>query len=143
MATIDLQITLHAPLFDVFKAVTDFEAYPQWQPHVSLAKVSDGAPFRVGSMVYLEKKFGMGSIFINADVTEHQRNKSLELKGVHGRFRFRRLIEFTSTGRETLIRDSMTVHTGWLYFWYTPLLTATLRQQMRHEWELLRRKLTS
>ncbi len=142
MTTIDLQVTIHASLFDVFNAVVDYESYPQWQPHVHLAKVTDAKPFRTGSMVYLEKQFGLTRIFVNADVTELQRNKLIEIKGVHGRLRFRRQIEFSSTGRETIIRDKVTFATAWFHFWYTPILTATMRSQMKREWELLRRKLT-
>lgn len=144
MPEVDLQVTISRPLFDVFKKAVDFDALTTWQPHVSLVKVTEGTPLRSGSMLYMEKKFGMGQIFVNADVIDLQRNKLIELKGVHGRFRFHRMTEFSSSGAgQTLIRDRFTLQTGWIFFWYNGWLRSTLESQLKAEWDMLKRALNA
>jgi len=138
---VEYSITIHKSLFDVFKMATDYEQQPSWQPSIRMAKVTPNDPVRTGSMLYMEKTLPVGLVFINADITEFNRNKSVEMQGVHGRFRFKRTTEFASTGRETIVRDKIEMPTGCLYFWYTPLLQNMLRAQMTKEWTLLKKRL--
>jgi xanthine dehydrogenase molybdopterin-binding subunit B len=67
-------------------------------------------------------------------MVEVERNKSLEMTGIWGRFPFRRRVEFASTGRETQIKDRLTIKTGFLFFWYAPILSRALKSQLKQEW---------
>jgi uncharacterized membrane protein len=138
---IDQSITIQKPLFDVFKTATDYEQYPTWQTGVSLVKLTSGDPIRTGTMLYMEKQFLGGKTFVNADIVEFQRNKSIEMQGIHGRFRFKRIIDFSSSGRDTVIRERFEMNTGCLYFWYNPILQSALTNQIKQEQALLKKKL--
>jgi hypothetical protein len=137
MPVIEQTVSIQKPLFDVFRAATDFAAWGNWQNGVRNVALISADPIRAGTMVSMER----GSTFINADVTEYQRQKTLSLSGVWGRFRFTRHIEFSATGRETIIRDKMSVQTGFLWFWYNPILTARLNGQIKSDWANLKKQL--
>lgn len=137
MPLIEETVTIQRALFDVFKAVTDFEALPTWQTGARV-RVTAGDPVRAGTMISIQR----GSVFINADVLEYQRHKGLVLQGVWGRFRFRRSYEFISNaGRETVIKDKLDIQTGWLYFWYAPFLRSMISSQVRADWARLKQQL--
>lgn len=135
---IEYTTTVQKALPEVWRMATDYDEFPNWQPATRTAKVNPNDPIRAGSMLYLEKMHPLGLTFINADLVEFQRNKLVEMKGIYGRFRFRRTTEFMSGGRETTIRDRLEMNPGFLYFWYTPWLRATLTRQMREEWKILK-----
>jgi hypothetical protein len=139
MPVIEQTITIQKPLFDVFRMATDVAQWGTWQNGVKNVALISGDPIRTGTMISLER----GSTFINADVTDYQRQKTLSLTGVWGRFRFARLTEFSSTGRETTIRDKLTVQTGFLWFWYNPILTSQLNGQIKADWAALKKLLES
>jgi hypothetical protein len=139
MPVIEQTATIQKPLFDVFRVATDFAQWSTWQNGVKNVALISGDPIRTGTMVSMER----GSTFINADVTDYQRQKVLSLNGVWGRFRFTRHIEFGANGRETTIRDKMTVQTGFLWFWYNPILTARLNSQIKSDWANLKKQLES
>jgi hypothetical protein len=103
--------------------------------------ITAGDPLRSGSMIAMTRRFLGASIFVNADVLEVQRNKRIELQGIHGRFRFRREIEFTPDARSTKINDKITVQTGIIFFWYRPILLGALRRQIEQEWQNLKKLL--
>ena len=137
------EITIQASISPVFKAVADFENADTWQPDVVNVGLTAAKPLRTGSMVAMTKKFMGGEIFINADVTEYVPNKRIELKGVHGRFRFLREIEFTPMGGTTQINDRFAVSMGWFWFWYKPFFLRALRNQTADEWQRLKAQLES
>src|SRR5262245_52671691 len=125
MADIEHQVTIARPIGEVYNAVTAYEdsaALQLWQPELEAVGVTAGKPLRTGSMIAMTRRFMGSRIFVNVDVIELQRNKRFEIKGVHGRFPFRREIEFAPSGRDTLIRDSITLRIGWLFFWYRPFV---------------------
>jgi len=138
---IDQKYTIHKALPDVWRMVSDFEQYPRWQPGVRLARVTPNDPIRTGSMLYIEQQGLLGTTFINADLIDFQRSKIIDMKGVYGRFRFRRTIELSSAGRETTVRDRIEMNPGCLYSWYTPLLRAQLSGQMQRDWNTLKKQL--
>jgi uncharacterized membrane protein len=138
---IEHKVTVRRAVPEVWRMISDFEDYPRWQPHTRLVKVTPNDPIRQGSMLYLEKSDPFGLTFINADLIEYQRNKMIDMKGVYGRFRFRRTIELNLSGMETLVRDRIEVNPGCLYFWYTPLLRALLNGQMQREWDAVKKAL--
>jgi hypothetical protein len=126
MADIEHKLSIARPVSDVFKAVTDFEnteAMQQWQPALK----------SMGIMT--------GEIFVNLDVLDLQRNKRLELQGIHGRFRFRREIEFVPNGRESTVSDKINVQTHFIWFWYRPFLIGAIRSQTAQEWQNLKKQL--
>lgn len=140
MADIEHSIVIEKNLVEVYKAVTaygDSEAIKQWQPSIQSVGVTAGDPLRVGSMIAMKRNFIMSEIFVNADVTEMQRNKRFDLKGIHGRFAFVREMEFSPNGRETQIKDRIWVKTGMLFFWWRPFLISTLKKQTAQEWKNL------
>jgi len=139
MPIIEQTATIQKPLFDVFRVAADFTQWHTWQAGVKNVALISGEPIRAGTMVSLER----GSTFINADVTDYQRQKTLTLTGVWGRFRFVRHIEFGANGRETTIRDKMTIQTGFLWFWYNPILTSRLRSMFKADWAALKKQLES
>lgn len=139
MPVIEQTIVIQKPLFDVFRVATDFAHWNTWQSGVSNVALISGDPIRPGTMISLER----GSTFINADVTDYQRQKNLSLSGVWGRFRFTRTIEFSASGRETTVRDKLTVTTGLLWFWYNPILSASLNRQIKSDWTNLKKQLES
>lgn len=144
MADIELKITIARPIGDVFKAATDYEnteAIKTWQRAVVSLGITEGKPLRTGSMIAMTRQFMMSKIFVNWDVLDFQRNKRLELSGIHGRFRYRRDIEFVPNGRETSITDRVTVNTGFIYFWYRPFLLNAIRSQIKQEWDTLKKQL--
>lgn len=141
MAVIEQTIKINRPFSDVFKQIADFDnlqGQKAWQPTLTAANVTAGSPIRAGSSVSMRKQLMGGSIFINADVVDFQRNKRIELKGVYGRFRFTRAIELATGGRETTIRDTFDLRTPWFYFWYSPFFVSALRRQNNAEWERLK-----
>ena len=138
---VEQKVTVRRALPEVWRMVSNFEEYPRWQSHTRLAKVTPNDPVRQGSMLYIEKSDPLGVTFINADLVEFQRNKMIEMKGVYGRFRFRRTMEFSLSGTETLVRDRIEMTPGCLYFWYTPLLRSTLSSQMQREWDAVKKAL--
>jgi hypothetical protein len=89
-------------------------------------------------MVAMSRRFKGSKIFLNVDVIDLQRNKRLELKGIHGRFPYHREIEFSPSGRETLINDKITLRVGWLFFWYGPFVRSALSRQTAQEWQNLK-----
>jgi hypothetical protein len=139
MPVIEQTVVIQKPLFDVFRVATDFAQWHTWQNGVKNVALISGDPIRAGTMVSLER----GSTFINADVTDYQRQKTLSLTGIWGRFRFARVIEFSATGRETTVRDKLTVQTGFLWFWYNPILSAQLSRQIKSDWVNLKKQLES
>lgn len=146
MADITHTIQIKHNLVGIFKAVTaydDVQAMQQWQPSLQAAQVTAGDPLRTGSMIALRKRFFMSDIFINADVVDLQRNKRIALKGIHGRFPFQRTIEFSSDHAATTIQDSISIHTGFLYLLWRPILVQMLRQQTATEWRTLQAHLSS
>lgn len=138
---IEQKVTVRRALPDVWRMISDFEDYPRWQPHTRLAKVTPNDPIRQGSMLYIEKSDPLGVTFINADLIEFQRSKMIDMKGVYGRFRFRRTMEFSTSGMETLVRDRIEMNPGCLYFWYTPILRSMLTSQMQREWDAVKKTL--
>lgn len=141
MATVEIHVTIARPVSDAFQAVTDFEnveSLQEWQPGLQSVGITAGNPLRTGSMLAMNRRFLGSTIFVNADVVELQRNKRLSLKGIHGRFNFTRTIEFSPSGRETKIQDTWEIRTGWLYFWYSPILTSALRSQTQRQWQRLK-----
>lgn len=141
MADIEHQITIARPVSDVFNALANYdnlEAIQKWQPDTLSVGVTAGSPLRAGSMIAMTRRFMGGKTFVNVDVMEIQRNKRFELNGIHGRFSFRREIEVNPVGRETVIRDNITIKTGWLFFWYRPFVTGTLSRQTAQEWKNLK-----
>lgn len=144
MADIEHKITINSNLVEVYKQVIAFEdsdALKEWQPNLKSVGVTAGDPLRTGSMIGMRRKFVMSEIFVNADVIDMQRNKRLELKGVHGRFRFQREIEFASSGRETIVHDRIWLKVGWLFFLWKPIAISTLRSQTAQEWQNLKQLL--
>lgn len=139
MPLIDQSITMQKPLFDVFRAATDFAQWHTWQNGVRGVTLISGDPIRAGTMVSMERS----GTFINADVTDYQRQKSLSLSGVWGRFRFTRTLEFSANGRETLVRDKINVQTNFLWFWYAPILRGQIASQTKADWAALKKMLES
>ena len=137
------EITIQASISQVFKAVADFENADTWQSDVVNVGLTAAKPLRTGSMVAMTKKFMGSETFINADVTEYIPNKRIELKGVHGRFRFLREIEFTPMGGSTKINDRFAISMGWFWFWYKPFFLRALRNQIADEWQTLNAQLES
>lgn len=140
MADIEYKLTIKSNLVEVYKAVTAYEddgSLKEWQPKLKSVGVTAGNPLRTGSMIGMRRQFVMSEIFVNADVVDMQRNKRFELQGVHGRFRFRREIEFASSGRETIVTDRITVKIGWMFFFWKPVVISTLRNQISQEWRNL------
>lgn len=146
MADIEHQVTIARPIGEVYNAVTAYEdsaGLQRWQPELESVGVTAGNPLRTGSMIAMTRRFMGSRIFVNVDVIELQRNKRFEIKGVHGRFPFRREIEFSPSGRDTLIRDNITLRMSWLFFWYRPFVRSTLSRQTAREWANLKRELES
>jgi hypothetical protein len=144
MADIEHKLSIARPVSDVFKAVSDFEnteAMQQWQPALKSMGITEGNPVRTGSMVAMTRRFMTGDIFVNLDVLDLQRNKRLELQGIHGRFRIRREIEFVPNGRESNISDKINIQTHFIWFWYRPFLIGALRSQTAQEWQNLKKQL--
>ncbi len=141
MPHVSYHTTLNAPLFDVFKLATDFTAMPTWSRETRSVHLMNADPLRAGSMITIERTFGGSLIFINADLIEFQRNKSYDMSGVHGRFRFRRTIEFTANSGQTQVRDNFYVYTSALYFWYNPILKANMAGYLKSEWAQLAKAL--
>ncbi len=137
MPVIEQKIVIQKPLFDVFRVATDFKTVSSWQPRTTAINITSGDPIRPGTMLSIRR----GGVFINADIIEYDRNKKVLMQGIWGRFRFSRTIEFHSGGRETTINDKLNIHTGWLYFWYAPILSATLRSELSAEWAQLKKQL--
>lgn len=137
MADIEHSITIKQNLADVYKAVTaygDTDSLKEWQTSIKSLGVTAGDPLRTGSMIAMKRQFIMSEVFINLDVTDLQRNKRFDLKGIHGRFSFRREIEFSPNGRETQIKDRIWLKTGILFFWWRPFVLAALKSQTAQEW---------
>ncbi len=144
MAKIESSITIGKPISDVYGAVTAYDSpdeMKQWRTAIQSIGITAGNPLRTGSMIAMTKQFLGSSIFVNADVTDLQRNKRVELKGMHGRFPFTRSIEFSPSGRETVIRDKIEVRTSWIFFFYAPFLTSNLNRQVKQEWQALKQLL--
>ena len=144
MADIEHSITVNNNLVEVYKAVTGYEDDPglkAWQTSLKSIGVTAGNPIRTGSMIGMKRQFIMSEIFVNVDVVDLQRNKRFDLKGVHGRFPFRREIEFSPDGRETQIKDRIWLKTGWLFFWWRPFVISALKNQTAQEWQNLKQML--
>jgi carbon monoxide dehydrogenase subunit G len=144
MADIEHQMTIARPVTEVYSALTDYDNLAEmqrWQPATLSLSVTAGNPLRAGTMIAMTRRFMGGKIFVNVDVLEIQRNKRIELKGVHGRFPFRREIEINPSGRETLIHDSIYLKTSWLFFWYRPFVIRALTRQTTQEWANLKKML--
>lgn len=137
MTEIENRITIKSTIFDVFKHVADFEKWAEWQNDTLSVTVTSGEPVRAGTMVAMMRRFLGSKIFVNFDVLDFQRNKVIEMTGVHGRFAFRRKIEFASGGGETQIIDSMRLRVPWLWFWYRPFLSSALNRQLKNDWQQL------
>ncbi|MEM9951648.1 MAG: hypothetical protein AAF846_08620 [Chloroflexota bacterium] len=140
MADIEHSVAIPQNIVKVYQAVTDYdsgETIKEWQPTLKTVGVTAGKPIRTGSMIALKKHFIMSEIFVNADVVDMQRNKYFKLKGFHGRFPFEREIEFAPNGRETLVKDRIWIKTGWLFFWWRPMVISSLRSQTAAEWKKL------
>ena len=143
MPTVEHRETIQRPVFDVFKLAGDFERWDSWQEGVTDVSLIAANPIRPGTSVTVRRNMMGRNVFINADVVEYDRHKRINLKGVHGIFPFTRTIEFQSQGRETQIVDSMTVRTGFIFFWYGPILSGALRRQMQKDWANLKQMLGS
>jgi carbon monoxide dehydrogenase subunit G len=144
MADIEHQITIARPISDVYNAISDYEnleAMQKWQPDLLSLGVTAGNPLRAGSMIAMTRRFMGSKIFVNVDVMENQRNKRFEVKGIHGRFPYRREIEVSPIGRETVIRDNIFIKTGWLFFWYRPFVRSAISRQTLQEWKNLKQLL--
>jgi hypothetical protein len=143
MASIENSIQIQRPVTLVYASLTDFERMKDWQPDLLNVAVTSANPLRVGTMLSMDRRFGGSQTFINADFLEVQRNQVLEYQGLHGRFRFRRRIELSSAGGETKLKDTITLHIGFLmslfFFWYP----AVLRRQTNDEWRRLKNLLES
>ena len=137
MPLIKNTVQIQKPLFDVFKAAGSFEEWEQWQPSTKQVVVTSGNPVRSGTMVSMRR----GTSFVNADVVDFQRNKEMQLKGRWGRFPFTRNIRFESAGGATTIIDELNIKTGWLFFWYAPILQMTLNNEINGEWQNLKKRL--
>jgi uncharacterized membrane protein len=135
VSEIKIQATIDRPVTDVFRLVVDFRRAPEWQTHVLTSGVTAGDPVRLGTSVSQSWRWMGGDAFMNADVVEYEINKRVRLSGVFIRFPFTRDIWFSSTGgRQTAIIDTVTFRTGWLYFWYAPILGARMRRVMGATW---------
>lgn len=146
MVTIEIKLTINRPISEVYSAFTNYDnptALQAWQKGINDVGITAGNPLRAGSMIAMRKRFGASEIFVNFDVMDFQRNKRLEVQGVHGRFFFKRETDFTPSGRETLVKDVMSVRTGWFMFWYNPILTGMLRKGLESEWQALKTILES
>lgn len=143
MATVEYSIAIQVPVTKVFREATDYDNMQRWQPDLVSVNVTAGSPLRAGSIISMQRRFQTSDIFVNADVIDMQRNKRFEMRGVHGRFRFSRVIEFQPGGGETIIRDTINIKTGFIFFWYAPLLTGNLKRQISKEWEALKDLLES
>jgi len=146
VATIENSITIGRPISDVYRTVTDFsnsERMKAWRTSVQSIGITAGDPLRTGSMIAMTKHFLGSAIFVNVDITDLQRNKRVELKGMHGRFPYVRSIEFAPSGRETVVRDHIEIRTPWIFFFYTPFLTSSLKRQTQQEWQALKEMLES
>jgi len=146
VATIENSVTIAHPISDVYRTVTNYDApeeMKQWRQSIENIGITAGSPLRTGSMIAMTKRFRGSSIFVNLDVTDLQRNKRVELKGMHGRFPYVRSIEFSPSGRETVIRDKIELRTHWIFFLYTPFLTNALTRQVKQEWQALKQMMES
>lgn len=141
MPRIEHRVTIQRPVFDVFKLAGDFNRWLEWQAGITDVSMISGNPIRSGTMLSVRRNLLGRNVFINADVIEYDRNKRIELRGVHGTFPFQRVQEFQSQGRETLIIDNLNFKTGILYFWYGPILAGALRRQMEADWASLKQLL--
>lgn len=144
MADIEHQLTIARPITEVYNALTNFDNVDEmrkWQPDTLSVGVTAGNPLRAGSMIAMTRRFMGSKIFVNTDVLEIQRNKRIELKGIHGRFPFRREIELNPSGRDTVINDNITLHISWFFFWYRPFVRGALNKQTAQEWSRLKQLL--
>lgn len=143
MSTLEHSIQIQRPITVVYAALTDFDHMKDWQPSLIHIALTSGSPLRAGSMLSMDKRFGGGQTFVNADFLEVQRNQVLEYQGLHGRFRFRRRIELTSNGTSTTLKDVMTLQIGFFlslfFFWYP----GAIRRQHQDEWQRLKQLLES
>ena len=80
MPTYENSVVIERPVFDVFKYVGDFENDPNWK-NVRNVGITSGNPIRAGSMVAMTRPILGRKGFVNADVTEYERNKKIEMKG--------------------------------------------------------------
>ena len=144
MADIEIKVTISANVTEVYKTVTGYEReadLKDWQADVKSVGVTAGKPMRTGSMVALTKSFLGSEIFVNFDVIDMQRNKRFEVKGMHGRFPFRRTIEMTPNGRETIVTDRIIINSSTFWFWWKPFVVRGLRAQTQDQWIKLKQSL--
>lgn len=137
MADIEHKLVIPHPISEVYTHVIEYEnpdSMRRWQGDLISVGVTAGNPLRTGSMIGITRRFRGSTVFVNLDVIDLQRNKRFEVKGVHGRFAFHRIIEFSPNGRETNIHDQINLHMPWFFAPFRPLMHGSLSKQTEKEW---------
>ena len=143
MAAIEHTIEIQRPVSEVFARIADFDNVGDWQPAVLASSMSVADPVRIGTMISQTRRLHGRKHFLNVDLIDFQRNKLVELKGMYTGYPYHRRIELAPQGRTTRIKDTIDIRTGWLYFWYRPILVGSLRNQTKQEWEALKQLVES
>lgn len=139
MPTYENYVLIERPVFDVFKYIGDFENDPSWK-NVHNVGITSGNPIRPGSMVAMTRPILGRKGFVNADVTEYDRNKKIELKGSFFGFPFVRTITFEHRGQQTGVKDVLTISTRWMV-WFNLFFAIGLKGTLASEWRNLKQLL--
>ncbi|GAB4515996.1 MAG: hypothetical protein OHK0046_20440 [Anaerolineae bacterium] len=144
MPEVSYSTTINRPISEVFRAASDFDAKPQWQPDVISAHQTEDR-VRTGVMVTQNRStrlFGWRLDF-NADIVGYQPNKVVEYKGVLGRFPITGRLEFAPNGGSTVVTETMDIRMGFLYGLFSPFMRSTMQTRTRRALENLKTMLES
>ena len=141
MPRFEAQVLINRPVFQVFRYVSDFNNDLNWR-NVRNIGITSGDPIRTGSMVAMTRRITVRSGFVNADVTDFERNRRIELKGSYWGFPFVSTMTFDHRGQQTNVKESLYIRTRW-FFWFGIFFNLTLNGVLRGELGKLKQLLDS
>lgn len=144
MAKIDYSIIINRPIHEVFSFISDFTNDTKWKPDVIKVWQTEGKT-RVGTMVTQARRLRVlfYQLDLNADVTEYQLNKKIEVKGTIGFFPFTTTYTFEPSGLNTKITESQDINMWGIHRIFGGMMSGAMRRRADMTWNNLKKLLES
>lgn len=142
MPEIEYSVTINRPISEVFRYVADVKNNTLWQDDVIASQLSDKS-MRVGLMFTESRKWRVWTwrMDLNADVLEYQPNKTIEFKGILGRFPVRKRYEFSSSAGTTTLKQTLSIRTGCIFLPFNPLISNGVNRRTKRTMNQLKQVL--
>jgi uncharacterized membrane protein len=129
MGKVEVSITIHRSVEDVFAVISNFEHNSKWSSATVEDKITSPGPIGVGSKAHLVAKFLGRRIENFAEITEFEPNRRVTMRSTSGPLPFRGSLAVEPVEGGTRVDTTVELEPGGLFKLAEPLVMGMAKRQ--------------